>query len=247
MDLGLKGKTALVTGGSRGIGAAIAQRLAQEGCAVAFTHLGDADGAAATATAIEQLGGTALAFESDVSDTQAAQAVVEEIVAEHKGIDILVCNAGITDDAVSWKMNEEQWDRVLDVNLKGCFNFGRAVVPHFRKSQRGAIVNVSSINGLRGKFGQVNYAASKGGMIALTKTLAKELGAFGVTVNAVAPGMVLTEMIKTIPEEKRAAGVAETVLGKIAEPADIADAVAFLVSDRARHITGTVLRVDGGQ
>jgi len=247
MEFGLSNRAAIVTGGSRGIGAAVAIELAREGASVAITHLGDEQGAEATAAAIEALGSTALVVESDVSDFAAAESVVAQVVEEFGRLDVLVCNAGITADAVSWKMDEAQWDRVMAVNLKGCFNYCRAAIPHFRAAQSGRIVNVTSINGLRGKFGQANYAASKGGMIALTKTLAREVGKFGVTVNAVAPGMVLTEMMKAVPEENRQAAAAESVVGRIAEPSDIADAVVFLASTRARHITGEVLRVDGGQ
>jgi len=225
----------------------VAIELAREGASIAITHLGDAEGAQTTAAAIEALGRSVLVVESDVSDFAAAEAVVSQVVAEFGRLDVLVCNAGITDDAVSWKMDEGQWDRVIAVNLKGCFNYCRAVIPHFRAAQGGRIVNLTSINGLRGKFGQANYAASKGGMVALTKSLAKEVGRFGVTVNAVAPGMVLTEMMRAVPEEVRAAAVAESVTGRVAEPSDIADAVVFLASARARHITGEVLRVDGGQ
>jgi len=225
----------------------VAIELAREGASIAITHLGDAEGAQTTAAAIEALGRSVLVVESDVSDFAAAEAVVSQVVAEFGRLDVLVCNAGITDDAVSWKMDEGQWDRVIAVNLKGCFNYCRAVIPHFRAAQGGRIVNLTSINGLRGKFGQANYAASKGGMVALTKSLAKEVGRFGVTVNAVAPGMVLTEMMRAVPEEVRAAAVAASVTGRVAEPSDIADAVVFLASARARHITGEVLRVDGGQ
>jgi 3-oxoacyl-[acyl-carrier protein] reductase len=238
VDLDLTGKVALVTGGSRGIGAAIVRALAAEGCRTALTHVGDAEAAAA-------VGG--LAFDSDASDPEAVEDVVGRVVAELGGLDILVCNAGITADAVIWKMSDEQWDRVLDVNLKGCFHYCRAAAPLFRERKGGRIVNITSINGLRGKFGQTNYAASKGGMIAFTKSLARELGRSGVTVNAVAPGMVATEMIQSVPAEFREAAEKESLLNRIADPADVADAVVFLCSARARHITGEVIRVDGGQ
>ena len=204
MELELGGRAAIVTGGSRGIGAAIALGLAREGVSVAITHLGDAEGAETAAAAIRECGQAVLVVESDVSDFAAAEATVARAAEEFGRLDVLVCNAGITADSVSWKMDEAQWDRVLAVNLKGCFNYCRAAIPHFRNAQSGRIINITSINGLRGKFGQVNYAASKGGMVALTKTLAKEVGKFGVTVNAVAPGMVLTEMMQAVPEEYRA-------------------------------------------
>ncbi|HEX5135899.1 MAG TPA: 3-oxoacyl-ACP reductase FabG [Planctomycetota bacterium] len=247
MDLGLGRKKALVTGGSRGIGAAIVRALAAEGCDVGFTHLGDGLLAGEVVRHVEELGRKAFVAESDVADFREAEAVVRQAAAALGDLDILVCNAGITADAVVWKMDEEQWDRVLDVNLKGCFNYCHAVAPGFRSRRAGKIVNITSINGMRGKFGQSNYAASKGGMIAFTKTLAKELGRSNVNVNAIAPGMVLTEMMRTLPGEFHLAAEEEAVLGRIASPEEIAGVALFLVSEQARHITGEVVRVDGGQ
>ena len=234
MDLQLKGKTALVTGGSRGIGAAVARQLTSEGCTVTITHVGDGERA-------EALG--LRAYDADVRDADATARIFSEL----GGVDVLVCNAGIADDSVSWKMTDEQWQRVIDINLRGSFQYCRAAVPFMRKRGAGAIVAITSINGLRGKFGQSNYAASKAGLIGLVKSLARETGRFGITVNAIAPGMVATEMAESIPEEFLKTAVAETVVGRIATPEDIAHAVAFLCSPLARHVTGTVLRVDGGQ
>ncbi len=247
MDLGLTGHAAIVTGGRSGIGAAIALGLAHEGCDVALVDQVVDDRARAVARGIEATGRRALLLEADVRDFAAAEAVVGDAVKEFGRLDIMVGNAGVTADALSWKMTEEQWDTVLDVNLKGCFAYARAAAPVLRERHGGRIVFIASINGLRGKAGQANYTASKAGVIALGKTLARELGRSNVTVNVVAPGMVRTGMTEALPGEVVQRAVDETVLGRIATPEDIADAVVFLCSERARHVTGAVLRVDGGQ
>ncbi len=246
MKLGLDGKVALVTGGSRGIGAAIVSALAGEGCHVAFNHLGDAERAAEVAAEVRGLGRRALVFESDVSNFAEPQRQLAQIATELGPLDILICNAGIHQDRASWNMSEDEWDRVLAVNLKGSFNYCRAAAKVFRERKAGRIVNVASINGIRGKFGQANYAASKGGLIALTCTLAKELGPAGVTVNAVAPGLVQTEMTRGA-EAVVAAALARSLLGRAAEPEDVAALVLFLCGAPARHITGTCIPIDGGQ
>ena len=247
MNMDLEGNVAIVTGGSRGIGAAISTELARRGCDVAIVDVSPVEAAAAVREEIERAGRRALVVQSDVSDFDASTSVVATVLEELGRLDILICNAGIFRDSVIWKMTEEQWDSVLDVNLKGCFNYCRAAAPVFRKQDSGRIVNITSINGLRGKFGLSNYAASKGGIIALTKTVAKELGRSGVNVNAVAPGMVATGMGDQIPQEVLDQAVNETVLGRIATPEDIARVVAFLCSEGARHITGEIIKVDGGQ
>jgi 3-oxoacyl-[acyl-carrier protein] reductase len=205
------------------------------------------DAAEAVAGRIRDLGRRALPLQTDVTDFAAAQEAVDRVVSELGGLDVLVCNAGITWDGVVWKMTEEQWDKVIDTNLKGYFNYNRAAARVFKDQRRGKIVNITSINGIRGKFAQSNYSASKAGNIALTKALARELGKFNVNVNAVAPGMVMTEMAEKIPPEFLNAAVKETVLGRIAASEDVADVVAFLCSDRSRHVTGEVVKVDGGQ
>lgn len=247
MDLALNGRRALVTGGATGIGAAIALGLAREGVAVAIVDRTAPAGTSDILRELEAAGHPGRAYAADVRDHAAAERVVGDVVRDLGGLDILVSNAGVTADATISRMSESQWDEVLDVNLKGCFNYNRAAAAVFKEQKRGRIVNIASINGLRGKIGQANYAASKGGMISLSKTLARELGRFNVNVNVVAPGMVLTEMSRGLPPEVRQAALDETVLGRLASPEDCAHLVVFLCSDRASHITGEVIRVDGGQ
>ena len=247
MDLDLVGKGAIVTGGSLGIGRAIALGLAGEGANVAVNYRRHDDEAKAVVSEIEGMGRKGLAVKADVSSLTDAEAMVAAVSESFGRFDILVCNAGITWDGVIWKMTEEQWDAVINVNLKGYFNYNRTSAQHFKDHKYGKIVNISSINGIRGKFAQANYAASKGGEIALTKSLAKELGKFNVNVNAVAPGMVLTEMMEKIPTEFKDVALAETVVGRFATPEDVAHLVCFLCSDRSRHITGEVIKIDGGQ
>ncbi len=247
MDLGLKDKVALVTGGSRGIGAAICRELGAEGAHVALTCSSRVDAAEQVAADIRKLDRQALVFKADVADFSRAEQVVAEVVEKLGRLDVLVCNAGITWDGVSWKMSEKQWDQVITTNLKGYFNYNRAAARVMKERKWGRLVNLSSINGLRGKFAQVNYSASKGGIIAMSKALAKELGKFNITVNVVAPGMVMTEMAQKIPPEFIKKAVDETVLGRVADPRDVARVVAFLASEPARHVTGEVIKVDGGQ
>jgi len=252
MSFQLHGSPAIVSGGSRGIGAAIVLALADAGCDVAFSHIGDADNAARVVAAIQERGRRGLAQESDVSDSAATEALFAAADEQLGPVRVVVCNAGITKDGVVWKMTDAAWDAVLAVNLTGCFNYVRAAGQRFRARKGtdlagGRIVTITSINGLRGKFGQLNYSASKGGIVAMTKAAARELGGLGVTVNTVAPGMVLTEMAKGLPDNILAKARAETVVGRIADPEDIAAAVAFLCSEQARHVTGQCLQVDGGQ
>jgi 3-oxoacyl-[acyl-carrier protein] reductase len=245
----LEGKNALVTGGSQGIGAAASLELAREGANICLTYRKHEAEAKKYAEDIMAMGRKALAVQCDISSFAEAEKVVQAAITEFGRLDILVNNAGMNWDGVSWKMTEEQWDRVLEVNLKGYFNFTRHVAPLFKDQKYGRIINVTSINGLRGKFGQTNYSASKAGIIGYTKALAKELGAFNVTVNAVAPGLIETSMLKESEARDKIIDMAmgESALKRVGQPEDLAYLVIFLASDKARHITGEVIKVDGGQ
>ena len=245
----LEGKNAIVTGGSQGIGAAISLELAREGANICLTYRKHEAEAKTYAAEIEAMGRNALAMPCDISVYAQAEATVDAAREAFGQIHILVNNAGMNWDGVSWKMSEEQWDRVIQVNLKGYFNFTRQVAPLFKDQKYGKIVNITSINGLRGKFGQTNYSASKAGIIGYTKALAKELGAFNVNVNAVAPGLIETAMLKQSEARDKIIdmAMAEIVMKRVGQPEDLAHVVSFLASDKARHITGEVIKVDGGQ
>lgn len=243
----LDGKVALITGGSVGIGTAICLDLARNGADVALTYRKHGDEAKAIAEEIKGMSRKAIAYQVDVSEFEAAQKLVRDVIDEFGHLDILVNNAGINWDGVIWKMTEEQWDTVMRVDLKGTFNFIRAVAPIYKEQKSGKIVNITSINGMRGRFGQSNYTAAKAGTIALTKTVAKELGRSRVNVNAVAPGLIETEMIASMPEDFKERSKAETVFNALGKPEDVAHLVTFLCSERSRHITGEVIKVDGGQ
>lgn len=243
----LEGKVALITGGSMGIGTAISLDLAENGADVALTFRRHEEEAKAVVEKIKGMGRRAKAYKVDVSEFEAVQSLVKQVLEEFNHLEILINNAGMNWDGVVWKMTEEQWDKVINVDLKGTFNFIRAVVPTFKEQKYGKIINITSINGLRGKFGQSNYSAAKAGTIGLTKTVAREMGKYNVNVNSVAPGMILTDMFKDLPEEFKQKAADETVFNRLGEPEDVAHIVTFLCSDKSRHITGEVIKVDGGQ
>jgi 3-oxoacyl-[acyl-carrier protein] reductase len=243
----LKDKAAIVTGSSLGIGSAAALYLAECGADVAVNYRKHDKEAKDLADRIEKMGRRALAIKCDVSSFSEVEKMIEEVTAEFGRLDILVNNAGINRDGVIWKMTEEMWDSVLDTDLKGYFNFIRAVSPKFREQKSGRIVNVTSINGLRGKFGQANYSAAKAGIIGLTKAVARELGKYSINVNAVAPGMILTDMMAGLPDDIKQKAVDETVLGRLGTPQEVASVIAFLCAEESRHITGEVIKIDGGQ
>jgi 3-oxoacyl-[acyl-carrier protein] reductase len=242
----LTGKAALVTGGSRGIGKAIGLRLARQGADVAFIYRGNAEAAKATADEIESIGTKALPIQGDVKDPESAEAVVKAGLDAFGKVDILVNNAGITRDDLIMRMSEEAWREVLETNLFGAFWMTKAVTRPMLKARAGRIVNITSVSGQAGQMGQANYSSAKAGLIGLTKATARELASRGITVNAVAPGFVLTELTQNLPEALQTELIARTPLGRFGTVEEIADAVAFLVSDEARYITGQVLAVDGG-
>ena len=241
-----KTKTAVVTGASRGIGRAIALELASRGVRVIINYNGSADRAKEVQKEIQENGGQAEVRQWNVADYGACEAAVREIVKEFGSIDILVNNAGITKDGLLMAMSEENFDSVIDVNLKGTFNMMRFVSRQMLKQRSGRIISMASVVGIAGNAGQANYAASKAGVIGLTKSAARELASRGITVNAVAPGFIETEMTAVLPDKVKEASVAQIPLGHFGKPEDIAKTVAFLASDDAAYFTGQVIQVDGG-
>lgn len=242
--MSLNGKTALVTGASRGIGRAIALRLAEDGANVAVIYAGSADKAEAVVNEITALGVNAKAYRCNVADSAAVNETVKAVTNDLGKIDILVNNAGITRDGLMLRMKDEDFDAVLDTNLKGAFNMIRACYSGFIRKKSGRIINISSVSGIMGNAGQANYSASKAGVIGLTKSAARELASRGITCNAVAPGFIQTDMTENLGDNNPLLN--SIPLGRMGKPEDIAAAVAFLASDSAAYITGEVLKVDGG-
>ena len=239
-------QVAIVTGAGRGLGQAIACQLASEGARVAVVSRTEVN---ANRTAEEINGvrlGSAKAYAVDVADTKACKSLVDQVLVDFSRVDILVNNAGLTRDGLSMRMSEEDWDVVIDTNLKGAFNLIQAVERPMLKQRSGRIINIASVSGIMGNAGQANYAASKAGLIGLTKVIARELASRGITCKAVAPGFIGTDMTNVLSEEIKAGVMKAIPLGKFGEPADIAAAVAFLASAEAKYITGQVLQVDGG-
>ncbi|MDH3975728.1 MAG: 3-oxoacyl-[acyl-carrier-protein] reductase [Deltaproteobacteria bacterium] len=241
----LEGKSALVTGGAQGIGKTVALLLAREGANVAVSDI-NADLAAATCGEIEALGRKSVAIEGNVADFKSTEEMMASVVDKMGSLDILVNNAGITRDTLLLRMKEEDWDAVISVNLKGTFNCSRAAVKYMSKQRSGKIVNIASIVGLMGNVGQANYAASKAGVIGLTKTTAREFAARGINVNAVAPGFIATAMTDAIPEKAKNELNAQIPMGRLGTPDDVAEAVLFLSGAASDYITGQVISVNGG-
>jgi 3-oxoacyl-[acyl-carrier protein] reductase len=244
--LSLNERVAIVTGASRGIGRAVALELGRRGAAVVVNYNKSPDGAEQVVNEIKAAGGKAAPFQADVSDIQSAQALVKFAVDTFGDLHILVNNAGITRDMLIMMMSEDDWDLVIDTNLKSTFNCSKAAVKHMMRKRYGRVINMASISGQMGNGGQTNYSASKAGQIGFTKALAREVSSRSITVNAVAPGFVDTEILKAMAPETLEAAIKMVPLGRLATPEEVAYAVAFLASDQAAYITGHVLSVDGG-
>lgn len=246
MNLRFDGQHVLVTGGTRGIGRALVETFAEAGASVAFTYQSSSSAADALADELRSRGATCLAFQADSASAADATRVIDEIVKSWGDIDVLVNNAGITRDGLLLRLDEKDWDAVIDTNLKGVFNFCKAAYRPMMRRRAGKIINMASIVGVTGNPGQTNYAASKAGIIGFSKSLARELGSRGITVNVVAPGYVVTDMTDQLSDAARDAMLSSVPLGRPATTADVAAAVLFLASSAADYVTGHVLHVDGG-
>jgi 3-oxoacyl-[acyl-carrier protein] reductase len=242
----VKNKVVLITGASRGIGRAIAMRFAEEGAIVAFTYLSSVEKGQALEAELAAFGSTAKGYRSDASDHKAAEALVNQVIADFGRLDVLINNAGITRDGLLMRMSEEQWDEVLRVNLKSVFNLTKAATKPMMKARAGSIINLTSVVGIRGNAGQANYAASKAGIIGFTKSVALELGSRNIRANAIAPGFIETEMTGELAEKDLDAWKAQIPLKRGGQPDEVADCALFLASDLSRYITGQVIQVDGG-
>lgn len=242
----LKDKVAVVTGASRGIGRSIAEHLAREGATVIINYYGSADRAREVETGIRENGGKAEAIQCNVADFSACEAFIADVIKKYGRIDILVNNAGITRDNLMMKMKEEEFDAVISTNLKGAFNCMKFASRQMLKQRSGKIINISSVSGVMGNAGQANYSASKAGIIGLTKSAARELASRHITVNAIAPGFIRTEMTEVLSDSVKAAATAQIPMGTFGEPEDVAQMTVFLASDKADYITGQVICVDGG-
>lgn len=240
------GRTAIVTGGSRGIGRAIAKELSSRGANIAFTFTRNREMADALVAEIQSSGARVKAFQADVTDFASSEAMVKDVKAEFGSVDYLVNNAGITRDKLIMMMSQEDWDLVLDTNLKGVFNVTKHVVSVMVRQRRGSILNIASISGIVGMAGQTNYSASKAGLIGFTKALAKEIGRRSVTVNALALGLIETDMTSTLPDEYKQKMLEQIPLGRYGTVEEVARVATFLLSDDARYITGQVIQADGG-
>ena len=242
----VKSKTAIITGGSRGIGKAVSLKMAENGANIAILYSSSDEQAKEVVKCAEAFGVTARAYKCDVADFSKSEETVKKIIADFNGVDILVNNAGITRDKLILQMKEEDFDRVIDINLKGAFNMTKHIFSHLMKRRSGSIINISSVSGMMGNAGQANYASAKAGLIGLTKTVAKEIASRNVRCNAISPGFIATDMTDAMPDKVKEGAKGMIPLGHMGEPDDIANLAVFLASDLSSYITGEVIKVDGG-